>query len=159
MLRVLLKFWFVDKFIWCVFCKCEYIERRMIERVLYLIYYKRVAWAWAYCTVAGQDRAVARNQVLDLPSCSWQLSVGHLLGLFFINRHVSWYLSLSTHCLAKIRHYWNVKREDALSKSTWRGWSCSWRGSLALWLLASTPDQLFQFVHLQQDVEPVWRKW
>ena len=53
----------------------------MIERVLYLIYYKRVAWAWAYCTVAGLDRAVARNQVLSLPSCSWQLSVEHLLGL------------------------------------------------------------------------------
>ena len=84
MLRVLLKFWFVDKFIWCVFCKCEYIERRMIEGVFYLIYYKRVAWAWAYCTVAGLDRAVARNQVLALPSCSWQLSVGHLLGLFFL---------------------------------------------------------------------------
>ena len=61
----------------------------MIEGVLYLIYYKRVAWAWAYCTVAGLDRAVARNQVLALPSYSWQLSVGHLLGL------LCYYLSCS----------------------------------------------------------------
>ena len=36
--------------------------------------------------------------------------LGTSWGCLVIISHVSWYLSLSTHCLAKIRHYWCESR-------------------------------------------------